>query len=124
MEFSRNERVAEEIKKAASDIINNDLKDPRIKGLISVTDVDLSKDLRYAKIFLSIYGEKHLAIRTFEVIKNAEGYIRKEIGKRVRLKFLPEIVFKEDNSIEYGAHIQNILNKIQKNEENDNKGIK
>ena len=87
--------------------------------MISVTDVDLSKDTKVCKIFLSIYGEKHLQW-TFEVIKNAEGYIRKEIGKRVRLKFLPEIVFKGDNSIEYGAHIQNLLNKIQKMK-NDNK---
>lgn len=116
MVFSRSERVAEEIKKAASQIINNELKDPRISGLISVTKVNVSKDLRNAKIFLSIYGTENKRQKVFEGIKNAEGFIRKELARMVRIKFVPEISFKIDESIEYSIHINQLLEKMHKHE--------
>lgn len=120
MEFSRSERVAEEIKKAASQIINNEIKDPRVSGLISVTKVEVTKDLRHAKIFLSIYGEESEKQKVFEGLKNAEGFIRKELAHRVRMKFIPEISFKMDESIEYGIHIYKLLEEVQKQEDNGN----
>ncbi|AYO30511.1 30S ribosome-binding factor RbfA [Biomaibacter acetigenes] len=120
MEFSRSERVAEEIKKAASQIINNEIKDPRVSGLISVTKVEMTKDLRHAKIFLSIYGEESEKQKVFEGLKNAEGFIRKELAHRVRMKFIPEISFKIDESIEYGIHIYKLLEEVQKQEDNGN----
>ncbi|TYP54295.1 30S ribosome-binding factor RbfA [Thermosediminibacter litoriperuensis] len=112
MEFSRTDRVSGEIKKAVSEIINNELKDPRIQGLISVTKVEVSKDLRHAKIFLSIYGEESVKQNALEGIKNAEGFIRRELANRVRLKFIPELNFKLDESIEYGIHISKLLKDI------------
>lgn len=120
MEFSRSERVAEEIKKAVSHIINNEIKDPRVSGLISVTKVEMTKDLRHAKIFLSIYGEESEKQKVFEGLKNAEGFIRKELAHRVRMKFFPEISFKIDESIEYGIHIYKLLEEVQKQEDNGN----
>lgn len=120
MEFSRSERVAEEIKKAVSQIINNEIKDPRVSGLISVTKVEVTKDLRHAKIFLSIYGEESEKQKVFEGLKNAEGFIRKELAHRVRMKFFPEISFKIDESIEYGIHIYKLLEEVQKQEDNGN----
>lgn len=120
MEFSRSERVAEEIKRVVSQIINNELKDPRVCGLISVTKVELTKDLRFAKIFLSIYGEEPEKNKVFEGIKNAEGFIRKELGHRIRLKFIPEISIRLDESIEYGIHITKLLNEVQQKEDEGN----
>lgn len=122
MEFSRNERVGEEIKKAVSEIINNELKDPRIEGLISVTKVDLTKDLRHAKIYLSIFGDEQTKNRTFEAIKNAEGFIRRGLASRIRLRFIPEISLKIDDSIQYGIKISKLLDQVNKNtfgDEND-----
>lgn len=120
MEFSRSERLAEEIKKAASQIINNDIKDPRVSGLISVTKVEMTKDLRHARIFLSIYGEEPEKQKVFEGIKNAEGFIRKELAHRVRMKFIPEISFKMDESIEYGIYIHKLLEEMHEQETNGN----
>lgn len=120
MEFSRNERVAEEIKKSASQIINNELKDPRVSGLISVTKVVVTKDLRNARIFLSIYGGENEKQKVFKGIKNAEGFIRKELARRVRMKFVPEISFKIDESIEYGIHIHKLLEEIHEQETDRN----
>lgn len=120
MEFSRSERVAEEIKKAASQIINNEIKDPRVSGLISVTKVEVTKDLRNARIFLSIYGGEHERKKVFEGIKNAEGFIRKELAHMVRMKFVPEISFKIDESIEYGIHIYKLLEEMHKQKTDGN----
>lgn len=119
MEYSRNKRVAEEIKKTASEIINNELKDPRIEGLISVTRVFVSKDLRNAKIFLSIYGTELAKARTLEGIKSAEGFIRRRIANKIYLRYVPELTFKLDESIEYGVHISKILQDVEKPDGNE-----
>lgn len=112
MEFSRTDRISVEIQKAVSEIINNELKDPRIQGLISVTKVDVSKDLRYAKIFLSVYGDEETKQNILEALTHAEGFIKRELANRVRLKFLPKLNFKLDESIEYSIHISKILKDI------------
>ncbi len=114
MAFSRSDRVSEEIKKSVSDIINNNLKDPRVNCLLSVTKVELTKDMRYAKIFISVYGDENTKSRAFEGMKNAEGFIRKELGSRIRLRYTPEICFKYDDSIEYGIHINKLLEEVSR----------
>ncbi|MGI6485183.1 MAG: 30S ribosome-binding factor RbfA [Thermoanaerobacterales bacterium] len=120
MTFSRSDRVSEEIKKIVSDIINNSLKDPRINCMISVTKVDLSKDMRHAKIFVSIYDDENIRNQAFEGLKNAEGYIRKELGQRMRLRYIPEISFRYDDSIEYAIHINKLLQKVEQEDKNRN----
>jgi ribosome-binding factor A len=121
LDFSRSERVAEEIKKNVSYIINNNLKDPRINGLISVTGVTVTRDLRNAKIFLSLYGDKTKQNDVFEAIKNAKGFIRRELASMVRMRYIPELSFKLDDSIEYGIQINKLLDKV-KNQQRENEG--
>jgi ribosome-binding factor A len=122
MDFSRNERIAEEIKKVISQIISNDLKDPRIDGLISVTKVDVTKDLRHATIYISLYGDKKKKDTTFEVINNAKGYIRRELASKIRIKYIPEISFKMDKSIEYAIHINKLLEEVNNQDQGEKEG--
>lgn len=122
MDFSRNERVAEEIKKAASQIINNELKDPRIDGLITVTKVEVTKDLRHATIFISLFGDEASKNTTFEVIQNAKGYIRYELANKLRIKYMPDISIKLDESIEYGFRIDKLLKELKNNDEPKEEG--
>lgn len=111
MQFKRSTQVAEAIKREASDIIANKLKDPRL-GFITVTGVDLADDLRYAKIFVSIFGEAEVQVRTWEGLQSARGFVRREIGHRLRLKFTPEIDFRLDESVAQGDRIDRILHRL------------
>ncbi|MDD6772083.1 MAG: 30S ribosome-binding factor RbfA [Inconstantimicrobium porci] len=108
-------RINEEVKKEISDIIRTEIKDPRLTAMISVVDVNVTKDLRYAKVYISIFAnsdeEKNAS---FEALKNACGFIRREVGHRVNLRYAPEIIFELDNSIEHGMHIDSLLDKIKK----------
>ena len=115
---NRINRIDEEYKKELSNIIDRELKDPNITGLISVTKVKVTTDLKYAKVYVSIMGSKNLK-DTMKGLKNASGYIRTELAKRINLRNTPEIIFEIDDSIEYGAKIDNILKEIMpKKEEN------
>lgn len=116
MEFSRNERIAEEIKKGMSEIISTDLKDPRVKGLVSVTRVKVTKDLSHATIFLSFYCDEIEKEANFDAIQSAKGFIKRELASKIRIKFMPDISFKMDESIEYGIHISKVLEEIKQQE--------
>lgn len=111
MATHRLDRIEEEIKKELSAVIS-DLKDPRISGLVSVVAVNVTKDLRYAKAFISILGNDEDAQGTIEGLSSAAGFIRKEIGHRIKLRYTPEFIFKEDSSIERGAHINKIIRQV------------
>ena len=113
---NRINRIDEEYKKELSNIIDRELKDPDITGLISVTKVKVSTDLKYAKVYVSIMGAKNLQ-ETMKGLKNASGYIRTELAKRINLRNTPEITFEIDDSIEYGAKIDNILKEIMPKKE-------
>ena len=110
----RGGRINEEVKREISTIIRNEIKDPRLTAMVSVTDVKVTKDLRYAKVFVSIFGkddeEKN---NTFIALKNASGYIRREIGQRVNLRYNPQIIFELDDSINYGMHIEELIQKVK-----------
>ena len=103
-------RISGEIKKEISNIIQNDLKDPRLSQLISVTDVNVTKDLRYAKVRISVMGSEEDKNNSIEGLKSAAGFIRREIGHRVQLRHTPEIQFELDNSMERGAYITKLIN--------------
>lgn len=107
----RIERVREAIKAEVSDIMSK-LKDPRI-GFTTVTDVEVSRDLRYVKVYVSVYGSEEEKARTMEGLERATGHVRTEIGKRVRLHHTPEIAFVFDSSIEHGARINELLRIIR-----------
>ncbi len=109
--FKRAERVSDQMKQEIADILMRKIKDPRI-GFVTITDVEVTDDLKNAKVFVSIYGsdkEKSLA-----GLRSASAFIRAELGKRMRLKFVPELLFRFDNTVEQGAHIMELLREIER----------
>lgn len=111
--MQRCERVAEEIRKEVSNIIHHELKDPRL-GFITITQVELTRDLRYAKIFFSVLGKEEERKKSREALESALGFIRKLVAERINLRFAPEIIFREDRSSEYSVRIEEILQEIKK----------
>lgn len=109
--MERTDRIEEEIKKVVSKLIDQELKDPRLTGLISVTKVEVTRDLKYCKVFVSMLGTDNKG-EAMEALKSSAGYVRREVGAKVRLFSTPEIKFEFDDSIEYGAHIQNIIKEL------------
>ncbi|MGQ9871202.1 30S ribosome-binding factor RbfA [Leptodesmis sp.] len=111
-------RVSELIKREVSQMLLTDIKDDRVgAGMVSVTDVDVSGDLQHAKIFVSIYGTPEAKAETMAGLKAAAGFVRSELGQRIRLRRTPEIVFLEDNSLERGDRILSLLNRLSQERE-------
>lgn len=104
-------RVDEELKKEISNIINYELNNPKITGMISVTRAKITPDLKYAKVYVSILNSKNVK-ETLANLKKSSGYIRTEIAKRINLRITPELIFVLDDSMEYGAKIDQILKEI------------
>lgn len=102
-------RISCEIKKEVSKIIQNELKDPRLSTMISVISVDVTNDLRYAKIYVSVLGNEKEKSDSMAGLKSAEGYVRREIGHRVNMRYTPEVIFKLDDSIEYGINMAKLI---------------
>jgi ribosome-binding factor A len=116
MSEQRAQRVAEEIKREVSGILRTEIKDPRMaSGFISVTSVEVTRDLRHAKIFVSVYGNEDEQNQTIQALTKAAGFIRTEIGRRIRLRHTPEVTIHLDQSIAYGAHINQLLSDLNRN---------
>lgn len=111
----RVEKVQELMKQEVSQIILRELKDPRI-GFVTVTSVECTGDLREAKIYVSLMGNEQQVKDCWAGLTSSLGYIRREIGKRIRLRFTPEISLAIDKSLDYSAHIQELLLKIKAEE--------
>lgn len=107
----RANRVGEQLKKELSEIFQRELKDPRI-GFLTVTAVDMTGDLSQAKIYISVLGSEEQKENSLKAIAKASGFIRSEIGKRIRLRHTPELIFKFDESIDYGNKIEKLLAEI------------
>lgn len=106
-------RVAELIKREVSQMLLTDIKDDRVgAGMVSITNVRVSGDLQHAKIFVSIYGTPENKAETMAGLRSATGFVRSELGHRVRLRRTPEVVFLEDDSLEEGDRILSLLNQI------------
>lgn len=110
--MSRKEKVQDAIQREICDIFQNELKDPRI-GFVTITRVEMSDDLRYAKVFFSVLGKDEEKKKTVEALDSAIGFIRTLVAERVQLRFAPELTFKLDESIEYSSHIQKLLDEIK-----------
>ena len=110
---NRFNRIEEEIKKEISNIISNKLKNPDVTGLISVTKVKVTTDLKFAKVYVSILNAKNTK-GTLRGLKQSAGYVRAELAKTINLRNTPEIIFELDDSMEYGAKIDSILKDIMK----------
>ncbi len=110
---NRLNRINEELRKEISNIISFELKNPGLTGLISVTKVKITPDLKYAKVYISMLNSKSKE-KTLEALKKSSGYIRTELAKRINLRITPELVFEEDDSMEYGMKIDSILKDLNK----------
>ncbi len=108
----RIEKLQELIKQEMSKMLLKELKDPRI-GFVTVTDVEMTGDLREAKIYVSVMGGAEQVKSSLEGLNSALGFIRREIGQRIRLRFTPEISFALDTSLDYGEHIQKLLLQVE-----------
>ena len=109
-------RIDEEYRKEISQIISYELKDPNVTGLISVTRVKVTNDLKYAKVSVSILNSKNVK-KTLAGLKKSSGFIRSELARRVNLRNTPELIFELDDSIEYGTRIDSILKEIMPKKE-------
>lgn len=111
-------RIDEEYRKELSQIIGYELKNPNVTGLISITKVKVTNDLKYAKVYVSILNSKNIK-DTLAGLKKSSGFIRSELAKRVNLRNTPELIFELDDSIEYGSKIDTILKEIMPKKENN-----
>ncbi len=116
MSYQRIDRISEEVRREIDAIIREELNDPRIGGTFSVTRAEVTGDLRYAKIYVSVL-ENEKREELLEALKNARGYIRKSLGRRMIIRYAPELIFISDKNIEYGVHIAKVLADTVKAEE-------
>jgi ribosome-binding factor A len=110
--MSRLDKITEAIRREVSLVLHNQIKDPRL-GFVTVVRVEMSADLRYAKVFYSVLGSQEDYKRTKAALDSASGFIRRLIAERIDLKFAPEIIFREDHSGEYSVRIQEVLEQIK-----------
>jgi ribosome-binding factor A len=121
-EHRRSERVAEGIREEVATFLAEDVKDPRVVGLVTVTGVDVTRDLRHAKVFVSIMGSDEEREATLEGLASAAGHLRSRIGRALRLRVAPEIAFKYDESIARAAKIEALLAEVREPPPRDDEG--
>lgn len=110
--YNRIDRISEEVKKELSYIIR-DLKDPRLKkNVVSVVNVNVTRDMRFAKAYISVLGDDAAKLDAIAALSGAAGFVRKEIGRKIDLRYTPEFSFVLDDSIEYGSHINEVLKNL------------
>ncbi|HEX8961307.1 MAG TPA: ribosome-binding factor A [Geobacteraceae bacterium] len=116
--YKRSEKVAEAIHEMVSELLIKGLKDPRI-GFVTITGVKVTDDLHLATIYFTVIGSDAEKKGTEEGLNSARGYIRKELGKNLRMRYVPDIVFRYDESVEYGSRIESLLKEIATKEDGD-----
>ncbi|MEE1225419.1 MAG: 30S ribosome-binding factor RbfA [Clostridia bacterium] len=109
--MARIDKINEEVRRELAQILRT-LKDSRIPMMTSVVSVSVTNDLRYAKAYISVMGDAEVQKKAMEGLKSAAGYIRREIGRKIDLRYTPEFIFELDHSIEHGAHIEELLRKF------------
>ncbi|MCY0876369.1 MAG: 30S ribosome-binding factor RbfA [Firmicutes bacterium] len=112
----RTERIALQMQKEISEIIQTQVKDPRV-GFVTVTAVEVSSDHTHAKVFVSILGNEEERVRSMQALERAKGFIRTEVGRRIRLRVTPELHLKRDESMDYSSRIGKVLQEIAAREE-------
>ena len=114
MASNRIGRINEEIQRELSALLRT-VKDPRVHGLVSITRVDTTADLRYARVYVSVLDKSDVK-EVIRGLRSAGGYLRREIGRSLSLRYTPELIFQADDSIDKGSHILKLLNEIEKRE--------
>jgi ribosome-binding factor A len=118
--FKRSEKVAEAIHELISGLIVKGLKDPRI-GFVTVTGVKMTEDLHLATVYFTVIGSDNEKKATERGLNSAKGFIRKEMGKSLHMRYIPDLVFRYDESVEYGNRIESILKGLSAGERDDNR---
>lgn len=116
---NRSKKIAEEIKREMTDIVRNEINDPRVDSLVSVTSVDVTRDLSYATIYVSKLGDDKARDEMLDALQNASGFVRSILANRLKTRTVPELTFKLDNSLAYGNHIEKLLNEIEESKRHD-----
>ncbi|HOE65308.1 MAG TPA: 30S ribosome-binding factor RbfA [Candidatus Hydrogenedentes bacterium] len=116
MSEARAKRVAEAIRKEVADLLQKGLKDPRI-GFVSIMDVRVSSDLRYANLYVSVLGSESERKSSLIALRHSAGWIRKHLGKHLRLRFTPELRFFEDDSLDRVFHLEEVFKELHKEEQ-------
>lgn len=117
MKNQRVNRISEEVRKVVSELLYNGLKDPRVHPLTSITNVEVTRDLSFAKIYISVLGNEKEKRDSLEGLVSAKGFIRKEIAKKVDLRVVPVPIFVLDESIEKAMYMTDLINKVNKEDE-------
>ena len=112
----KNTRINGEVQKELEEIIRGEIKDPRISPLTSVISVEVAPDLKTCKAWISVYGDDHVAEDTLAGLRSAEGYIRRELARRINLRNTPEIRFIVDQSIAYGVKMSKLIDEVAKSD--------
>ncbi len=118
MASNRMGRINEELLRELSYLLPS-LKDPRLQGMVSVVRVDTTSDLRCARVFVSVFGSDQQRRDAQRALRSAAGFLRRELGRRVQLRYTPELQFELDNSMENGAHILSLLRQVEKEDGHD-----
>ncbi|HMK76653.1 MAG TPA: 30S ribosome-binding factor RbfA [Thermodesulfobacteriota bacterium] len=116
MEGKRSDKVADLIQKEVSQMLLKSIKDPRI-GFITITRVTVSEDCRFARVYYSVAGTQAERESSMKGLDSAKGYLRKELGRRIRLRYTPEITFQFDPSVEYAIHMEELIRNIHQEKE-------
>jgi len=116
--YSRADRVADLLKEEISQMLCTEVKDPHI-GFITITDVEVSKDLQLAKVFYTILGDERQLGESSDALQRVLPFIKRQLGKRLRLRFIPDILFRYDHSLDYGSKIDTILDQLKNTPERD-----
>ena len=117
-EFSRSERVADQIQRELAQLIQRDMQDPRL-NLLSVSAVEVTRDLAYATVFVSSLSDKHSHDEILTALQKAHGFLRRELGKAMRLRIVPELKFKYDESLEKGMSMAKLINDAVESDRNE-----
>lgn len=119
----RTERISEEIRRELAQIIPDKIKDPRVNGLISITAVDVTNDLSYANVYVTRYNQTQEEKKELmQGLEKASSFIRGELGKTIKIRHVPELYFSLDTSLEYGAKIESLIDKIKEPEDEGKDG--
>lgn len=115
----RAQRIGEEIRRETSNIIQNKIKDPRLPDLVSVSKVEVTRDLGYATIMVTVLGDEEAKAQALEGLENAKGFIKKELGRAIKLRSMPELIFELDDRVEKNMAFEQMVQDLHKDDPYD-----
>lgn len=119
MSYQRIDRISEQVRREVDRIIREDVSDPRVRGTFSITRADVTRDLRFAKIYVSVLEEANRE-PMMAALRKAASFIRRELGHSMIIRYAPELIFEEDQNIAYGIHIASVLKQVQPEDDETN----